>query len=276
VTLPDEVERLARLGWRLYPGSRKSKAGLFKGFLERATSELDQLAEWARKYPNANWRVVMEGSKIWALDCDAPGPDHEADGIAALRCLIAKHGELPIRPTIRSGGGGLVIVFKHQGEPICGRTGYPLPGLDPRRGRLSVTVPPSIHHRTGKPYEWLIPPWEANPLLAPDWLLQAVALPPEPKTPPAPVIATEGRALCRLKQAIDAIRYAPKGAANSTLNGNSYSVARYVAAGLLSENEAVSALYAAARQRRIPHQEAKDTIRSAFKGGSSKPIEIRR
>lgn len=88
LALPSGVERLALLGWRLHPSSRFSRAACIRGAAQAATCDLDQLARWSREFPGCNWRVVMEGSGVWALDVDAPGPDHAADGIAALAALV--------------------------------------------------------------------------------------------------------------------------------------------------------------------------------------------
>jgi hypothetical protein len=72
---------------------------------------------------------------------------------------------------------------------------------------------------------------------------------------------------------MQAIRDAPSGAGNVTLNRRAYYVARCVAAGALSESEAVEALYAAALDRKIPRLEARDTIKSAFRSGFARPLE---
>jgi hypothetical protein len=79
----------------------------------------------------------MGGSGIWALDVDVPGPDHAADGVKALKELIAAHGPIPPRPATRTGGGGYTLFFRHEGEPISGKSGTPAPGLDLPRGTLS-------------------------------------------------------------------------------------------------------------------------------------------
>ena len=85
--------------------------------------------------------MVCEGSGVWGLDVDVASEDHAADGVAALTMLVAQHGPIPPRPMTRSGGGGVALFFRHRGEPIHGATGWPAPGIDPRRGKLSVTVP---------------------------------------------------------------------------------------------------------------------------------------
>jgi Bifunctional DNA primase/polymerase, N-terminal len=156
--LDPDIERLAMLGWRLYPSTR-SRKGMFKGYVRAATADLSTLDEWSRKYPGCNWSVIPQGSGIWALDVDVPSPDHVADGVAALRELCARHGDLPRRPHGRSGGDGHLLVFRDAGHPIRTKTGTPVPGIDPRAGRVPFTVAPSIHHRGGR-YRWVVPPWD--------------------------------------------------------------------------------------------------------------------
>ncbi len=259
--LHPDIERVALLGWRLYPCSSRDKRGCIKGSTDAATCDLDQLAAWSRAFPDCNWRVVMEGSGLWALDVDAPGPDHAADGISAMAALVRQHGHMPAQPRTRSGGGGAALFFRHDGEPIAGKTGTPAPGLDPRRGRLSVTIPPSVHVTTGRPYRWLVAPWDVSP-------------PPEPARPRLPAVTSTERAHRRLRRAVDAVLDASSGAANDTLNRQAFAVARHVGAGTLSEHEAIEALYAASRHRSIPHHEASATIRSAFRAGYAKPLDL--
>jgi hypothetical protein len=263
--IPDGIERLALLGWRMHPAVNApgSRAACFPDATDASTHDLDTLAGWARKYPGCNWRVVMEGSGIWALDLDVhPG---EANGIEAMQRLVKQYGPLPPRPTIRSGGGGLVIFFRHNGEPIIGKGGVPAPGIDPRRGRLSVTLPPSYHHRTRWPYKWLVAPWDISPPDAPQWLLDAVKPPPEP---PAPAFdrQPDGKSETRiLDWAISRVQTAPSGAGNSTLNGQAFFVGRYIAQGIISSQSAYAALMTAARARKIPAHEARATIQSGFR-----------
>src|ERR1044072_1549223 len=173
--LHPDIERVALLGWCMYPASNRSKAGCFKGATDAASCDLDRLEEWSAEYPNCNWRVVCGKSGIWALGCDVP-PGHAHNGIANLTELTKVHGEMPRRPQMRSGGGGLALFFRHDGERIVGDSGNPAPGIDPRRGRQSQTIPPSRHVTTGKSYRWITPPWEVAPVVAPAWLLRLVEI----------------------------------------------------------------------------------------------------
>ena len=272
MSLPPDIERLALLGWRLHPASRFSRAACIKGAAEAATHDLDCLERWATEFPGCNWRVVLGGSKVWGLDVDAPSPDHAADGIAALAALVARHGPLPPRPMTRSGGGGVALFFRHDGEPIIGKTGTPAPGLDPRRGRLSVTIPPSIHHRTRAPYRWITPPWEITPPPAPDWLLRAVAPPPPAPTPAAPARVAGGLpgrpyAVGALRRAVEQVATALAGCRNDTLNRSAWSLSRFIADGLLHPSEIAEALAHAGRVSGMDHREVARTIASALTAG---------
>lgn len=264
-TLHPDIERVALLGWRLYPASNRSKAGCFKGATDAATCDLNQLARWSREYPRANWRVVMQGSGIWALDHDVP-PGHAHDGIANMAELTKVHGPLPPRPTARSGGGGLIVFFRHTDERIIGESGHPALGIDPRRGRQSQTIPPSIHIASHRPYRWITPPWELTPPPAPAWLLRLVETPPDVAYTRAPIDTTDA-ARNKLYRAATAVVQAGPGSRNETLNRRSYQVGRLIGSGLLGEQEAIEALYGAARAAGLDHLEAKATIKSGVSSG---------
>ena len=273
MALHPDIERLALLGWRLHPASRHSRAACFSDAAMLATCDLDSLGRWSCAYPRCGWRVVMSGSGIWALDVDVPSARHKHDGIAALRDLVAGHGPLPPRPTTRSGGGGLALFFSHDGEPIIGKGGHPAPGIDPRRGRQSVAVPPSVHLDTGRLYRWLVAPWELAPPPAPGWLLRLVAppsLPLLPESPARPLDAPEGRrryALAALRHAADRAASAPQGRRNDTLNAETFSLTRFMAEGDPGAAEIATAMAYAGRQAGLLPHEVKGTLTSALAAG---------
>ena len=266
-----DIERLALLGWRLHPSSRYSRAACIKDAAREATVDLQTLEMWAWQFPGCNWRVTMAGSGIWALDVDVPGPDHAADGVTELRRLCALNDDLPRGPITLSGGGGRAIFFSHYGEPIVGRTGTPGPGLDPLRGPLSVTVPPSTHHRTGRHYRWIAAPWELAPPPAPEWLLRLVAPPPEPPAPERPAARpdTPDRrrkyALAALRHAADRVSIAPPGSRNDTLSRETWSISRFVSDGDLDAVEIAEAMAWSASQAGLDRLEIRATIRSAMR-----------
>ena len=68
--LPEDVERVALLGWACFPRAARSRGAAFKGAHEAATHDLDTLAAWARDYPGCGWQAVCGPSDIWALEVD--------------------------------------------------------------------------------------------------------------------------------------------------------------------------------------------------------------
>ena len=269
MTIPEDIERVALLGWAVFPASQYSRASCFSGAHDAATSDLDTISGWCRDYPSCNWRLAFGLSQLWGLDIDAISEDHAADGIGAMRNLTAINGALPPCPMTKSGGGGFAVFFKHNGEPITGKTGMPSPGIDPRRGRLSVTIPPSIHLTTKLAYRWIAPPWSVNAPNAPGWLLRAVAPPPEPVHRAAPDLSSGDKArsyaVGALKSAIAKVACAPSGAANSTLNAETYAIGRFLSDGSVTEGEVRDCMVAAARARGIPIREAMATIDSGLR-----------
>lgn len=267
--IPPEIEAIALLGWRVYPASQYSRAACFAGATDAASCDLDWIAAQCREYPGCNWRIVFEGSGIWGFDIDVPSADHAHDGIAAMAALVEVHGPLPPRPMTRSGGGGAAIIFEWNGERIVGDSNKPYPGLDPRRGRQSLTVPPSIHTTTKRPYTWVTPPWKVAPPKAPAWLLRLVEMPPEREVAPAPTLkngtAARNYAVAALHNATRRVAIANQGGRNNTLNRECWSVSKFLSDGALTESEIRDCMIAAARAANIPIREACLTIDSAIR-----------
>ena len=97
-------------------------------------------------------------------------------------------------------------------------------------------------------------------------------MPPEPNRA-AVVIDTTDQARRRLYRAALAVIDAPIGARNDVLNRRAYQIGRMIGAGLLDEREAAEALYGAARQAGLDHDETRNTIRSGIGSGRRNPPE---
>ena len=264
--IPQELEALALLGWRLTPATR-SKKGLFAGYLDAATHDLEQIERWSSEYPGCNWKVVPSGSGIFAIDIDVPSKHHAADGVAAMRALVAEHGPLPPRPYGRSPNGGWLMVFRHDGEPIRSRSGTPAPGIDPRAGRNAFTVAPSYG------YSWIVAPWDLSPPPAPSWLLTLLKPPEiEPRRPMPDLAkgeAARNYAVAALHHATRRLASVGSGARNDALNAETHSLARFVAAGIIGEDELRQCMMAAAQANGMiaqdGHRSAAATFASALK-----------
>jgi hypothetical protein len=263
--IPEEIERVAALGWHVYPASKVSKAGMFAEATEAATCDLSIIEGWVKRFPSCNWRVVMGASHLFALDVDKPGT-HAADGFAALVALVAHHGPLPPRPMTRTGGsGGAALFFRHGSETLRGQSGCPAAGLDPHRGRQAVMIPPSRHSVTGGAYTWRTAPWELAPPAIPPWLAGLLA--PPPRAPAPPYTMTDERARKALYAAVDHVRTGGAGGRNDTLNRNAFKLAKLVADGKLYRQVVEGALLDAALEVGLDRKEAEDTIKSAFRAG---------
>ncbi len=272
-SLDPDLGHMALLAWRLTPAT-PSKKGMFAGYLDAATSSLDQLAAWAHEFPGCCWKCVPAGSDVWFLDVDTPGPDHASDGVAALRELCALHGRLPLGPVGRTPSGGFLLPFKDGGHPIAPGSARLAPGLDVLAGRCCPMVPPSRRH--GRPYRWLRAPWEFPPPLAPEWLLSRVAPPPAPPRPHRPLIATEDRSAQAMLRSFDVVAGAGPGQRNFALLRRATLMGGFVGAGMIGADEVERELIAVGMAVGQSRSQAQATVRSGIRRGLERPFETGR
>lgn len=145
-----------------------------------ATTDPEQIAAWAARYPGANLGIAMGTvSGIIALDVDPKngGPDSLAE-------LIAKHGPMPATTRQITGSGGEHWYFKAPpGMSVTNSAGKLGRGLDVRGDGGLVVVAPS---RSDKGlYNWAAgcAPWETPPVECPPWLVARLGRAPAPKGP---------------------------------------------------------------------------------------------
>jgi hypothetical protein len=147
-----------------------------KNGLKAASTNLNLIAEWWTKWPDANIAIATgQESGFVVLDVD---PRH--GGEDSLGLLINKYGQLPNTIEAITGGGGRHILFKNPGH-VKNRTNI-LPGLDVRGEGGYIVVSPSLH-ACGKRYEWEL---SSRPLKVPlsdmpEWLLQTILEPVQGK-----------------------------------------------------------------------------------------------
>ncbi|WP_218012094.1 bifunctional DNA primase/polymerase [Priestia megaterium] len=143
-----------------------------KNGLKAASTNLDIINGWWKKWPNANIAIATgKESGFVALDVD---PRH--GGEDSLGLLVNQYGTLPETIEAITGGGGRHILFKNPGN-VRNRTNI-LPGLDIRGERGYIVVAPSIH-ACGKRYEWELSsrPLEVPLSNMPEWLVQMIIEP---------------------------------------------------------------------------------------------------
>lgn len=81
----------------------------------------------------------------------------------------------PIGPMVQSPreGGGLHLYFRHPGFYVKNAVGFAgIDGLDVRGDYGIVVLPPSPDHKTGRAYEWIIPPEDVPVPECPVWLIE--------------------------------------------------------------------------------------------------------
>lgn len=147
-----------------------------KNGLKAASTNLNLISEWWKKWPEANIAIATgQESGFVVLDVD---PRH--GGEESLDFLINQYGLIPNTIEAITGGGGRHILFKNPGH-VKNRTNI-LPGLDVRGEGGYIVVTPSVH-ACGKRYEWELScrPLEVPLSDMPEWLLQMIVEPVQDK-----------------------------------------------------------------------------------------------
>jgi len=154
----DAVEYRRRWGWStipIKPGSKEPNLRELRPYLMRKATQ-EELGAWS-------WSGVgiVTGPVSGVLVLDVDGSEGEAE--------LQKYGH-PVTPMVRTASGGLHLYFKHPEQHV--RTGIRVaPGLDVKASGGYVVAPPSVGSN-GRPYEWIVPPEEAEPADPPPWLIR--------------------------------------------------------------------------------------------------------
>jgi putative DNA primase/helicase len=154
----------ARAGTPVFP-CREKKPITRKGFHDATTDE-SQIRNWWTAAPNAQV-AAPTGTKshLLSLDLDTPA------AAKFLEELEAKHGSLPPTRHVATSPGRRQIHFSlPDGLPTKSVAGFGgVNGFDIRGDGGYVVLPPSLHHKSGKPYMVLIDEPLAD---APQWLIR--------------------------------------------------------------------------------------------------------
>jgi hypothetical protein len=237
---------------------RPAKHPLVRHGVHDATTDPAQLERWWRRWPHANLGLAT-GIVFDALDIDG------LQGMAALREHLPTVGRRHPGPLVATGGGGWHYWYAPSG--LGNRPPRGLNHVDWRGLGGSVLAPPSRHASGGR-YRWLrgldraaLPevPAALRALLQP----QQPPASPSPPTRPAELghpyaQRALGAELAILQQARPRSR-----SRNRTLNRCAFKVYRYVAGGLLDEEETTAALTTVARSLGLGAAEVRRTLASA-------------
>jgi hypothetical protein len=257
------------------PGKHPCSKGAFKYAMRDAKEIRKRWFGW----PNVNVGIATGAvSGIVALDVD---PAH--GGEESLARLEKEHGALPATRTVKTGGGGRHLYFKHPGGTVPCSIGKIGAGLDVRGDDGYVVAPPS-NHASGGTYEWLD---ERESVDAPAWLLalmcgprkRATATIKNPTT--TPVVANERcdfgpsggtpYGLAALKRETRRVATTPEGGRNDALNKAAFAAGQLVAGGELERRFAAARLLDAGVAAGLGRAEIMRTAKSGFGKGFASP-----
>jgi len=138
-----------------------------------ATTDEAAIRSWWTRWPSANIGIATgAASGIVVLDID-----NRHAGKQSLEELERRHEMLSPTATVRTGGGGNHLFFRHPGGRIPNRTDLlGLSGLDIRGDGGYVVAPPS-RHVSGEIYLWEASPDEVAISEMPPWLIHLLLEP---------------------------------------------------------------------------------------------------
>jgi Bifunctional DNA primase/polymerase, N-terminal len=247
---------------------RPAKHPLVRHGVKEATTDPDRIGRWWQRWPQANVGLAT-GIVFDVLDIDG------AEGLTALLKLPrAADLRLP-GPLVATGGGGWHHWFRPTG--LGNRPPHGLTHVDWRGKGGCVLAPPS-RHISGRPYRWLVNLDQAPLAEVPAAL--RLLLDPDPPTT-ARTARTAGPDMAGhpygrrvLADELAALGRATPGQRNRTLNRTAFKVYRYVASGVLDEDDVTVAFTTVARAIGLSAAETSRTLASARTAGLANPRTV--
>jgi Bifunctional DNA primase/polymerase, N-terminal len=247
---------------------RPAKHPLLRHGIHDASLDPTQLRRWWSRWPQANLGLAT-GIVFDALDVDGPA------GLAALRQLAGAAGLRLPGPLVATGGGGWHAWFLPTG--LGNRPPRGLAHVD-WRGRGGCVLAPPSRHISGGTYRWLRSLDQA-PLPEVPAALRAL-LDPDPPTTTRPTRtagpAAQGHPYGRtvLAAELAALGRATPGHRNRTLNRCAFKAYRYVASGILQDEQVTAAFTRAALAIGLDPAEVGRTLASARTAGLANPRSL--
>ncbi len=148
----------ARFGWYVIPVGPRTKKPLVLDWTNAASRDPVQIMNWWARWPWANVGIACGKSGLVVIDVDTyKGPDwtrfaERTQGV--VTSLEVLQGMTPWQA--HSGGGGHHLIFS--ADPLRDHNEIvPFPlrcRIDKRSAGGMFVVEPSLHAKTGKPYQW--------------------------------------------------------------------------------------------------------------------------
>lgn len=190
---------------------------------------------------------LRTGAGVVVIDCD-PGADDL---------------KLPPTVTVSTPRGGRHYYFRYDGS-LGNSVGKLAPHVDVRADRGQVACPPSDG------YQWVRSPVDVDLADLPDWIVDALDRSAAPATPSNGTVRPYVRAA--LKLAADAVRNAPEGTRNDTLNREAFSMFGF-APHEIGADEVAAAMGDAAIATGLSGTEVAATLASA-RAGMQHPRQV--
>ncbi len=230
-----------------------------------ATLDMARVQEMVRLHPRG-LLAVRTGAVSGTVVIDV-----DARGIPAMRQMIAD-GQLPRTLTQRT-GSGYHLVYAHPGVRIASGPGKGGPGIDVKSDDAYIVAAPSIHPRTGRPYQWLGSLTDDLAPLPRYWV-ERLREPDRPVTlGRVPVEAVRGTryAIGALRRQLVELLDAEEGMRNDTLNKSAFAMGQLVGAVMLDEQDAVAVLEGAGQRIGLSPGEVRRSVTSGLRAGARCP-----
>ena len=254
-----------RRGWRFTP--LDGKKPVREGWQSEEPATMEQSMEWAR-----SGNIGLRCGKVSGVAV----VDIEAD---------AKHlvDLFPETVTVETGTGGFHLYYKYPGEHQKNRVRI-VPCVDVRSEGGQVVYPGSIQPKTKQPYRWVkehaelaeFPTAFLADLRASHYGDEDEAEQPAPQPAPKPAkkpgAGKEAAfAAAALQAEVERVANTTEGGRNDTLNRAAYNLGQLVGGGVITRQEAESALHAAGEACGLPQHEVKATTKSGLDKGAKQP-----
>lgn len=271
--MQDPVTVLFDLGLGPWAIALRGKIPVFDAWNTRPPVDEATVRGWLASGYNLGLRTGL-GSGAIVIDDDRP-----------------KHGleQFDLPPTglmVQSPTGSRHAYYLRPAEGECPRNSASLlaPKVDVRGEGGYVVIPPSIHPDARKPYVWvstgLATPFPVALLAtATEARRGSKSAPVEPHGAPTGPFEVDmtaptggaGYANAALFREAHAVRTAPEGSRNDTLNRAAFSLGQLVAGGVLQDGAVRSELASAAVMSGLTEREATKTIESGIAAGAKTP-----
>jgi hypothetical protein len=194
--------------------------------------------------------------------------DPDAGGTPSLSQFVAQ-GVTPPTRFVRTGSGGLHLYYRYPtGQRVPSSQSRIGAGIDVRGDGGYVVLPPSLHPRTRRPYEWAD---QSTPVhvMAPALVTACQPARYAPIAAAQPLTSNSAGAITApdrlLASLLATVQRAPAGTRRTTLYGAAHGVARLVKAGAMTSQDGYNALISTCQQAGWDiHRGTERAIRDGF------------